>query len=69
MTSDEMLKLELTINGVKEAMDDPDTDVTEWEQNFMMDQEARLQEYGERMRMSEKQWGIIDRIYNKVVKA
>lgn len=69
MTSDEMLKLELTIQGVKEAMDDPNSDVTEWEQNFMIDQEARMQEWGDRMRMSPKQWDIVDRIYDKVVKA
>lgn len=68
MTSDEILKLDLVIQGVKEAMDDPETDVTEWEQNFVMDQEARKQEWGDRMRMSEKQWAIIDRIYDKVVK-
>lgn len=68
MTSDEILKLDLVIQGVKEAMDDPNTEVTEWEQNFVMDQEARKLEWGDRMRMSEKQWAIIDRIYDKVVK-
>lgn len=68
MTSDEQLKLELIIQGVKESMDDPDTEVTEWEQNFVIDQEKRLIEYGDRTRMSDKQWAILDRIYEKVVK-
>ena len=67
MTDDEILKLDLVIQGVKEAQDDPDTEVTEWEFNFVIDQETRKIEWGDRMRMSEKQWAIIDRIYNKVV--
>lgn len=67
MTDDEILKLDLVIQGVKEAQDDPDTEVTEWEFNFVIDQETRKIEWGDRMRMSEKQWAVIDRIYNKVV--
>lgn len=67
MNSEELLKLDLVIQGVKEAQSDPDTEVTEWEFNFMVDQEARKAEWGDRMRLSEKQWAIIDRIYDKVV--
>lgn len=66
LSSEQILKLELTINGVKESADDPGSEVTEWEFNFMVDQEERYQQYGDGMRISDKQWAIIDRIYDKV---
>lgn len=66
LSSEQILKLELTINGVKECADDPSSGVTEWEFNFMIDQEERYQQYGDNMRISDKQWAIIDRIYDKV---
>lgn len=67
MTDEEIYKLELIINGVKESMDDPNSDVTEWEQNFVIDQEKRYKEWGDRMRLSPKQWEVLNRIYEKVV--
>lgn len=67
LSDDQVYKLELTINGVKEAMDKPDTDVTEWEQGFISDQAERYEQYGTGMRISDKQWAIIDRVYDKVV--
>ncbi len=65
MTSDETLKLELILNGVEEQ--GVSCDITAWERDFVESFRERLEEYGERTRVSEKQWAILDRIYDKVV--
>lgn len=64
MDSDQVYKLELIINGAKDNWDE----LTEWEQGFLVDTEERFKEWGERMRISVKQWGVLDRIYDKVVR-
>lgn len=63
MDNEQVFKLELIINGAKDDWDA----LTEWEQNFLIDTETRFKEWGERMRISVKQWAILDRIYDKVV--
>lgn len=63
MDNDQVFKLELIINGAKDNWDA----LTEWEQGFLTSTEERYQEYGERVRISVKQWGVLDRIYDKVV--
>lgn len=65
LDGDQRLKLELIINGIAEQGED--ADVTKWERDFVADQEQRLEEWGDRMLISDKQWGILDRIYDKVV--
>lgn len=64
MDSDQVYKLELIINGAKDNWNE----LTEWEQGFLVDTEERFKEWGERMRISVKQWGVLDRIYDKVVR-
>lgn len=63
MDNDQQFKLELIINGAKDDMDK----LTEWEQNFLISLEERYNEWGDRTRISDKQWVILDRIYDKVV--
>jgi hypothetical protein len=63
--ADQRLKIELICNGIEEQ--GISADVTKWERDFMADQAERLETYGERMFVSDKQWAIIDRIYEKVV--
>ena len=37
-----------------------------WEQKFMADIQERYTKYGDRISMSEKQWTIVDKIFNKL---
>jgi hypothetical protein len=37
-----------------------------WEAGFMADQRARYEEHGEQMRVSAKQWTVIERIAQKL---
>lgn len=67
LSEDQRFKLELVIQGVKEAMDNPNSEITEWEQGFITDQAERYAQYGDNTRFSDKQWAIIDRVYDKVV--
>lgn len=62
LNDEERLKLELAIEGAKDNFDE----LSEWEQAFMVSTEERYKEYGDGTRMSEKQWGVIDRVYEKV---
>lgn len=63
MTPDELDKLELIINGAKENWED----LNDFEQDFMVSIEERFKEWGERTRISYKQWGVLNRLYDKVV--
>jgi hypothetical protein len=67
VTEDEIHKLQLIITGIEEQ--GATCDVTKWERDFMDSQRERLEQYGERTRISDKQWAIIDRIYDKVIGA
>lgn len=49
---------------LKRAFDNPA--LSEWEQEFVSQQIDRLAKYGRRMRLSEKQWAVIERIGEKV---
>jgi hypothetical protein len=42
-----------------------DDRLTKWEQDFIEDLSNRLDEYGPKMYLSEKQWEIIQRIMQK----
>lgn len=63
MTQDETDKLELIINGAKEMWDN----LNSFEQDFLISIEERFKEYGDRVRISYKQWGVLNRLYDKVV--
>lgn len=65
LDADEILKLELIL----EACRDEDTfnSLTEWEQGFVVSTDERYKEYKDNTRVSTKQWGVLDRIYDKVM--
>lgn len=56
--------LELILNGVKEK---PDAGLTAWEENFIADIADRFETYGERTRISDRQWEFINKIGEKVL--
>lgn len=62
LNDDQRLKLEMVIEGAKERFDE----LTDWEQGFLVSTEERYKEYGDNTRFSEKQWAVIERIYDKV---
>lgn len=62
LNDEDRLRLELAIEGAKDNFDE----LSEWEQAFMVSTEERHKEYGDGTRMSDKQWAVIDRIYEKV---
>lgn len=66
MTEEENDDILVKLNAYKDYKDDPDADLTEWERSFMHDQLERYETYGERTRFSEKQMGVIDRVYAKL---
>lgn len=41
--------------------------LTEWEVGFVDDMTDQLEKYGKNMRVSERQWDILERINDKVV--
>ena len=64
MTEEELDNVELKLKAFTEFGDD--ADLTDWERGFMADQCARFEQYGERVRFSDKQMAIIDRVYGKL---
>lgn len=40
--------------------------LSQWEQNFVNDHKARYEEYGEGMRISPKQWAVLNKIDAKL---
>lgn len=61
MTPEEKDKWELTLSVAKDEWGS----LSEWEQNFMVDMESKVLEWGDRARISEKQMAVLDRIYDK----
>lgn len=57
--------LELIFNGIEEQGDS--CPISKWERDFMADMKDRYNEWGDRMRVSYKQWAIVHRIYDKVI--
>jgi hypothetical protein len=49
----------------EEAEDNPD-ELTEWEQEFLESLSERIEQYGDRTRISVKQWAVIERIEGKL---
>lgn len=64
MTEEDNDRFELIINGYKEF--GHDSDLTQWERDFMDSQVERFEQYGSRTRVSDKQWDVLDRIYGKL---
>ena len=62
MDADDLDRLELIINGAMEY----ESELTDWERGFIQDTAERLEKYGDRTRVSEKQWGVLNRIYGKL---
>lgn len=48
------------------AMGSGDDELTDWEQEFIDDQIERYDTYGERTRLSSRQWEIIHKIAEKM---
>lgn len=63
LSEDQSLKLAMAIEGSKERYEE----LSEWEQGFIASTEERHTQYGDDIRVSDKQWAVIDRIYEKVV--
>jgi hypothetical protein len=40
--------------------------LNDWEKGFLADQIGRFKEYGDEIRMSPKQWGVLEKIWDKV---
>lgn len=49
-----------------ETFNRDNTKVSDWELNFFTDQIERWETYGADMRISPKQWGILDKIADKL---
>lgn len=63
MTTDEADKLDLIITGCKDQWDT----LNDFEQDFMVSMEENREQWGDRMRISFKQWNVLNRLYDKVV--
>lgn len=62
LSEEESFLLEQAITAARDNFDE----LTEWEQGFMVSTEERYKQYGSGTRLSEKQWGVINRVYDKV---
>lgn len=62
MGDDDFDRLELILNGAQEY----EGELTDWERGFIQDTLERVEKYGSRTRVSEKQWAILDRIWGKL---
>lgn len=62
LDADEQFRLEQIITAARDNFDE----LSEWEQGFMVSTEERIKLYGANSRVSEKQWAILDRVYDKV---
>lgn len=63
LTTSEKVERLRTVIGA--ANDFPDN-LSQWEKDFLSDFEKKLDQYGDRTRISDKQWVIIERIEGKV---
>lgn len=55
-------KLQFMLSSVSENV----KVLSEWEKSFYDDMTKRYDEYGANVHLSEKQWGVIHRMYSKV---
>lgn len=62
LTLDQEEKLRFMIADISENL----KELSNWERDFMNDQIKRYDEYGATMRLSPKQFAIIERIYEKI---
>ena len=62
MTEEEHDWLFALLNAVGENS----SKLNDWEKGFMTDQQSRYEEYGENMRVSPKQWAVMNKIAEKV---
>lgn len=62
MDEEEFDRLELILNGAKEH----EGELSDWERGFVQDTLERIEKYGQRTRVSEKQWAVLNRIYGKL---
>jgi hypothetical protein len=67
LTKEQCDKLEMTIEGCKEAMAEDSSFLSEFESNFMLSMIERYNSYGDATFISPKQQAIIDRIYDKLM--
>lgn len=56
-------RLKELIETAKGALDD----LSDWEQDFVYDLEAKISQYGDRTYMSDKQWAVLERIEKKAL--
>ena len=63
LDADQRMKMELILEGSKES---PEL-LTDWETGFVSSFQERYETYGDDMFVSEKQWAILDRIYDTIV--
>lgn len=63
LSTDQLLKLDMILNGSKEV---PKA-LTDWETGFVSSMLERFETYGEGTLISEKQWAILDRVYDNVM--
>lgn len=61
MNEEQLDDIELKLKAFVELGDA--ANLTDWERSFMDDQVARFEQWGPRVRFSDKQMAVIDRIY------
>lgn len=54
------------LNDIITAVKAREEELSGWEAGFFSDQVRRFEEYGSHIFLSEKQWGVLDRIYEKI---
>lgn len=64
LSEEARFKLEQTIEACKE--EEAWDMLSEWEQGFLTSTDERFKQYGDGTRFSDKQWAVIERIYEKV---
>lgn len=62
LNDDSRLKLELVLEAAKENSDA----LSDWEIGFMSSTQERYDTYKDAIRFSEKQWAVIERVWDKV---
>jgi len=55
------------LERIQREIDDPCDYLTAWELRFIEDLLERFRQYGDRMQISKKQWGIITGISDKII--
>jgi hypothetical protein len=65
LNDDQRLKIDMVLEACKEP--EMFHSLSEWEQGFISSTEERYNLYKDATRFSEKQWAVIDRIYDRVM--